>query len=125
MMKRILLVDDEIFFADGLKLFLQKSGFEVVTANDGKQGFLHFREEKFDLVITDIRMPGDNGLQLISDIRKRNSTVKIIAMSGGGYVPADDYLRISRLFGADAILQKPFSVDSLLNEINKLISPAV
>ena len=96
-----------------------------MTANDGKQGFLHFREEKFDLVITDIRMPGDNGLQLISDIRKRNSTVKIIAMSGGGYVPADDYLRISRLFGADAILQKPFSVDSLLNEINKLISPAV
>lgn len=120
-MKSILLVDDEIVFADGLKMLLEKHGFSVVTANNGEEGLNTFFSRYFDLLITDIRMPGSNGLQLISDIRKRNDRVKILAMSGGGYIPADDYLRISKLFGADRILTKPFLFDKLLEEIQLLI----
>lgn len=120
-MKSILLVDDEKVFADGLKLLLEKHGYSVTTANNGEEGLNTFFSKPFDLLITDIRMPGNNGLQLISDIRKRNDRVKILAMSGGGYIPADDYLRISKLFGADRILPKPFLFDQLLDEIKALI----
>lgn len=108
-------------FADGLKMLLEKHGFSVVTAHNGEEGLNTFFSKYFDLLITDIRMPGSNGLQLISDIRKRNDRVKILAMSGGGYIPADDYLRISKLFGADRILNKPFLFDKLLEEIQILI----
>lgn len=120
-MKAILLVDDEKVFADGLKLLLEKHGYSVTTAHNGDEGLSAFFAQPFDLLITDIRMPGNNGLQLISDIRKKNDRVKILAMSGGGYIPADDYLRISKLFGADSILAKPFMFDQLLEEIKMLI----
>ncbi len=120
-MKSILLVDDEKVFVDGLKLLLEKHGFLVTTASNGEEGLNAFFSKSFDLVITDIRMPGNNGLQLISDVRKKNDRVKILAMSGGGYIPADDYLRISKLFGADRILSKPFLFDQLIEEINALI----
>jgi len=120
-MKSILLVDDEKVFADGLKLLLEKHGYSVTTANNGEEGLNTFFSQSFDLLITDIRMPGNNGLQLISDIRKRNDRIKILAMSGGGYIPADDYLRISKLFGADRILATPFLFEQLLDEIKALL----
>lgn len=120
-MKSILLVDDEKVFVEGLKLLLEKQGYSVTVANNGEEGLSTFFAQAFDLLITDIRMPGNNGLQLISDIRKKNDRVKILAMSGGGYIPADDYLRISKLFGADSILTKPFMFDQLLSEIKSLI----
>ena len=105
-MLRLLFADDDKSFADSIKILLQKKGYYVDTAFDGKEALNLLQKMPYDILITDIRMPGSSGLELITECRKLSQAIRIIAISGGGYVPAEDYLRISRLFGADSILQK-------------------
>lgn len=66
------------------------------------------------MVLTDILMPGQDGIELIREIRRAHVNVKIIAMSGGGYVDKTDYLRYARLLGADATINKPADIDELV-----------
>lgn len=119
-MKKIILVDDDASFANGLKILLEKNGFATDVAASGEEGLQGFISKEYDLMITDIRMPGSDGLKLITEVRKRSQSIRILAMSAGGYVPAEDYLRISKLFGANAVLNKPFTFDQLLQEVQKL-----
>jgi DNA-binding response OmpR family regulator len=119
-MKQILLVDDETAFANGLKILLEKNGYVTDIAGNGEEGLLKFNSKPYEILITDIRMPGSDGLKLITEVRKVSQSVRILAISAGGYVPADDYLRISKLFGANAVLTKPFLFDQFLSEIKKL-----
>lgn len=119
-MKNILLVDDDASFANGLKILLEKNGYATDVAANGDEGLQGFISKEYDIMITDIRMPGSDGLKLITEVRKRSQSIRILAMSAGGYVPAEDYLRISKLFGANAVLNKPFTFDQLLLEIQKL-----
>jgi DNA-binding response OmpR family regulator len=120
-MKNILLVDDDASFSNGLKILLEKNGFATDVAASGDEGLQRFSSKEYDLMITDIRMPGSDGLKLITEVRKRSHTIRILAMSAGGYVPAEDYLRISKLFGANAVLNKPFTFEQLLQEVRQLM----
>jgi DNA-binding response OmpR family regulator len=119
-MKNILLVDDDASFANGLKILLEKNGYATDIAASGDEGLQAFLAKAYDIMITDIRMPGSDGLKLITEVRKRSQTIRVLAMSAGGYVPSEDYLRISKLFGANAVLTKPFVFEQLLVEVQKL-----
>ena len=97
---------------------LRGAGYSVESAPDGREAVHRLAEAAFDLVITDLVMPEQEGIETIQILRKEFPHLKIVAVSGafGG-----EYLRVARLLGAHAILEKPFSVDSLLAVVEETL----
>ena len=120
-MKQILIMDDESQIRSMLKKMLEQEGFNVIVASDGKEGMNLFKKEPCDLVITDIIMPGKEGIEIIQALRKEYPDVPIIAMSGGGRNSPDSYLNIAKLMGAHAIFEKPIKKEKLLNAVRKAL----
>ena len=120
-MSAILLVDDDLQVLDVLSEMLRLEGHSVVTAENGAIALERMRQGIFDLVITDIIMPDKEGLETISDIRKRDTQMPIIAISGGGRIGPDDYLEAARHIGANATLAKPFARRELINTVSALL----
>ena len=116
-MAQILLVDDEIEFRDLLKNILTLEMHSVVCAGDGNEALKLFSQQTFDVVITDLVMPDKEGFEVIMEIRKLSPSIKIIAMTGGGFASASSYLSIAQAFGVNKTLAKPFSRDELLHAI--------
>jgi DNA-binding response OmpR family regulator len=113
-MARILVIDDDVMLQVMLKEALTLLGHEVRQAFDGKEGARLCREAPPDLVLTDIMMPEQDGLQTIRELRRSCPEVKIIAMSGGSHVlPELDSLPFASKFGARQVLYKPFAHDEL------------
>jgi len=98
-------------------------GYEVVEAADGKAGMRLFRESPADLVITDLIMPEKEGIETIMDLRRNFPDVKIIAMSGGGIIQAEDYLGMAQGVGAHRVFEKPFGVSDMLKAVRDLLDP--
>ena len=113
-MAQILVIDDDVMLQRVLKEILHFLGHEVRQAFDGKEGVRLFRESPPDLVLTDILMPEQDGLQTIRELRRECPEVKIIAMSGGSlFWPEMDSLSCAARFGARHVLRKPFAPDEL------------
>jgi YesN/AraC family two-component response regulator len=85
----------------------------VTTAENGRQGSRLIVQRAFDLVLTDLLMPERDGLEFIGDVRKQQPGARIIAMSGGGQIAREPYLKMAKAFGAHALLEKPFSQEQL------------
>ena len=115
--RKILIVDDEPAIRSLLAEILTDSGFQTVTARDGREARELLRKNPVDLIITDLAMEGEEGIELIRTIRKESPKVKIIAMSGTFGV---DVLAAARALGADATLTKPVSQATLLRSIEAL-----
>lgn len=116
----ILVVDDEPMIREGLKVALEIEGHRTLTASDGNEALKIVNEEKPDLIITDIIMPETDGIELICTVKENNPGIKILAISGGGRISANDHLKIAKQLGATGVLTKPFSTEELICEINKL-----
>ena len=114
-MKRILLVDDNESFRKPLGLALQFAGYEVQTAPEGGAAIRLYTENPFDLVITDLVMPGKEGLETIIELHKIEPGLKIIAISGGGRMNPGVYLPMAAHLGAVATLAKPFTAKTILD----------
>jgi len=123
-MKKILIIEDNQIVRNTVMRILQSAGYTVVTANDGVQGFDMFREERPDLVVSDIIMPQQEGIATIRQILTERPGTKIIAISGGGRIGNTDFLQIARKMGAVDALQKPFDPDDLLGRINNCLKAA-
>jgi CheY-like chemotaxis protein len=113
----ILVVDDEPGIRDLLCIMLAGAGHSVSTAEDGLQAPKILASHPIDIVITDLLMPERDGLEFITEIRKTYPAVKIIAMSGGGHIARDSYLRIAKTFGAHFLLEKPFTQANVIEAI--------
>jgi two-component system KDP operon response regulator KdpE len=112
-LKRILVVDDERQITRMLRTSLQSSGYSVVIANNGLEGFERFEAEHPDLIITDLVMPEMNGLELTQAVRRIANT-PIIVLS----VRDTDAMKVNALDeGADDYLTKPFSMPELLARV--------
>jgi len=112
-MMRILIVDDEPQIARVLRTSLQSNGHEVMVAKDGADALEKFRKVEPDLVITDLAMPGMDGIELTKEIRQ-NSQVPIIVLS----VRNNDASKVAALDeGADDYITKPFSIQELLARV--------
>ncbi len=120
-MARILLVDDSEDFLVVLREFLVRAGHEVCTASNGNEALEQVKIQTFDLLITDIVMPEREGLETITEMRKRVPALKIIAISGGGRLGAQDYLAAARVLGASATLAKPFVRDEFLRTVEAVL----
>ena len=116
MSKNILVIDDDTRIRNLLSKFLDDSGFEVSSAKDATQARELIEEKQFDLLIVDVMMPGENGIEFTQDFRKTSKTPIIILTARGE--SAD---RISGLeSGADDYLPKPFEPKELLLRINNI-----
>lgn len=112
-MARILIIDDDAAMRHAMRANLERHGHEIAEAGDGRAGLAAYKESIFDLVITDIIMPGMEGLETVQALRKFTPSLKIIAMSAGGKGSADDYLALAKRLGAHRTMRKPFTAEEL------------
>ena len=116
-MARILVVDDDELVRRTITLTLQRAGHEAAEAANGEQALALLEKgsgPRPDLVISDLIMPEIDGIGLILALRKKFPHIKVVAISGGARINADDYLRMTKSLGAHATLPKPFTPDQLL-----------
>lgn len=121
MSKAVLIVDDDEAIGKMLSRLLQNEGYSTKRANDGQEGLEAYNEDTFDLVITDIIMPDMEGIEFIISLKRHNPDVKIIAISGGGYLSAHNYLETAKDFGIIGSFAKPFDTKALLNKVNEVL----
>src|SRR5438105_4781478 len=105
-MARILIIEDDPQVRAMLEAFVRSAGHEVSVSEDGQQGTTSFRKKPADVVITDLVMPNQDGIETIVAFKKEFPKVPIIAMSGGS--ARDPILSAATKLGAVAILEKPF-----------------
>ncbi|MGF1452231.1 MAG: response regulator [Opitutales bacterium] len=122
-MARILIVDDYAQLARILNAFLTHEAHQVTVAENGVEALKHFEETTFDLVITDLKMPEMDGLELIPRLKSARPSVRIIAITGNKGGNAHDRLLQASSAGADAVLPKPFSRQEFLEALERLTPP--
>ncbi len=116
--KRILLIDDDMFIVRLLTLLLTKSGYEIVTANDGKQAITILSEQQFDLLILDLMMPEMDGLVFLQWLRlEAMLTLPIIILTA--MVAADTEKQVLNA-GGTVLIYKPIKVPDLIAKIQQL-----
>ena len=121
--KRVVVIEDDEDVRDFLEQALTRAEYEVTTAEDGGRGIRLCLKTSPDLVITDIVMPGRDGIETITEIRLKLPLTKIIAISGGGrYDSAEGYLEIATGLGADRALTKPVTRDRLLLTVKEVLA---
>lgn len=118
MQRNILVVDDEINAREGLTKLLQRSGYEVSAAENGFEALKKVKNNTYDLIITDIRMPEMGGMQLLKEIKGLVSGMGVIMITAFGEV--ESYLEAMDL-GAFEYMSKPINVDELKKVIWKLL----
>ena len=132
MAKKILIIDDEKDVRIVLREVLQRAGYEALVAADAREGLDKLADEGIDLVITDVIMPGMDGVATVEKIREGYPDVPIIVISGGGNVAPMDYepgaistsayLASASNAGADRTLTKPFERQELVKVVDELLS---
>jgi DNA-binding response OmpR family regulator len=115
---RILVADDEGGIRRFFRITLERAGYEVIEAEDGKRAMKEARAGRVDLVITDLVMPEQEGMETVRALRKELPGIGIIAMSGafGG-----QFLKPALMLGADALLSKPVRSDLLLAKVTEVL----
>jgi two-component system, NtrC family, response regulator len=114
----ILVVDDEPNYLIVLSELLRDEGFEVFTAPSGLEGLGILKEVDLDLIITDMQMPGIDGLQFLQEIKKKNTDIPVIIITAFAEV---EKAVVAMQAGAFSYLAKPFSNDELIVNINKAV----
>lgn len=123
-MPRILLADDDLAVLKSTSALLEAAGHLVVPAKNGAEAMECLRWEEFDLLITDIVMPGQEGLETIQKARQAHPRLKILAMTGGGLLSPTAYLTVAQKLGAHRTLAKPASGKELLRIIGEVLGEA-
>lgn len=119
-MAHILLIDDDHALREILVLALTRTGHKVSQAANGAQGLILFREKPADLVITDIVMPEQEGIETILALRSESPKTPVIAISGGA-VCSETYLVLARQLGVSSTLAKPFTQEQLRQAIDNAL----
>jgi len=116
MMPSVLVVDDEDQIRQLIRETLEQAGYEVQEARDGKEGLEQYRSRPADLVIMDILMPDQDGLESIMTLRREFPTSRVIAITGGSdMIGILNFLDVAKMLGARRTLQKPFEMKTLLD----------
>ena len=116
---KILIIEDDESIRDVLRSFLSAKGFELALAKNGDQGLEIVRSDKFDIVLTDLVMPGMSGMEVLKEITELKINVPVIVLTGFGSVQtAVEAMRI----GAFDYITKPFNFEELLIVIGKALS---
>lgn len=117
-MHTILIVDDEPNYLIVLQELLEEEGFEILTAHNGEDALQICKDNDLDLVLTDMQMPGMDGMELLSSVKKRTPQLPVIMMTAYGEI---EKAVAAMQAGSFNFLTKPFKNDELLANINKAI----
>ncbi len=117
--KSILVVDDEKGQREILEMILSGEGYDVTTASSGKAAMKFVSDRHFDLVLTDLKMPGMSGLELLKELTDFDKSIIVLLLTAHGSVDsAVDALRL----GAFDYLQKPYDSDKLLETVSRALN---
>lgn len=117
-MARILLVEDDVSFCTMLSTFLQKKQYEVETAFTAGDAYALLESQQFDLVISDVRLPDGEGLEILQEVKKKNPSRQVIMMTG--YAEIEMAVRAMKE-GAFDYIEKPFRPEMILQTIEKAL----
>jgi DNA-binding NtrC family response regulator len=112
----VLLVDDEPIVLKRLKPALEKSGYYVETFEDGRSAMQRLEEKDFDIVVTDVRMPHLDGIELLEKVNSRAKKIKVILITGYATI---EVAREALVKGAFDFIAKPFKPNDLREVITK------
>ena len=121
-MTTILIVDDQDAVRMVLRDALEQEGSHVQEARNGAEAILMYRENPADVIVTDIIMPDKEGIETIIELRELAPDVKIIAISGGGRIRANDFLDMAKKLGAAHVLRKPFRMKELVDLVKSCLA---
>jgi DNA-binding response OmpR family regulator len=123
-MARLLVIDDDPGVRSIMVRILERQGHEVDQASEGGEGLRLVMDNDYALVITDLVMPGKEGIETILELRSEYPDLPILAVSGGLSVDKTGPLSDAAQLGANATLEKPFTTEGFLAAVNGLLSPA-
>ncbi len=118
MARSILIVDDESEIAEFLAMGFEGYNFEATVANSVADAEAKIIERKFDIILSDIRMPQKDGVELLKWVRKRDKVYPIMLMMTGYSVYSEEEMIA---LGASAVITKPLSLESLIEIIDKFV----
>ncbi|HPX56368.1 MAG TPA: response regulator [Syntrophales bacterium] len=121
-MPRILIIDDDDTIRDVLVEYFDSMGYGVMEATNGREALERQMDNPADLVITDLIMPEENGLETILELRNRHPSLKIIAMTGSGHFGALEDLKTASCMGAHRTFSKPFHLEDMLQAVEELLN---
>lgn len=117
-MPSLLIVEDDKVTAEGISFIFNNEGFEVDIAPNGKIGFERLQDKSYNIIITDIRMPEMDGMQLLSLLKATGRDIPVIIITAYGSI--ENMLAAMELGAAD-IIEKPFDIDVLIDLVNNLL----
>ena len=120
-MARILVIDDQEPIRRIVRRALENERHEVWDASDGELGMQLLERETVDIVITDIFMPGQDGIVTLREIRKKFPSLNVIVMSGGDSTGMLDLRKDAELLGAVKSLQKPFTAREIVDVVRSVL----
>ena len=122
-MAKILVIDDDEQVLGLIRIYLLQDGHAVVTARNGKEGIKELSARQFDLVITDIIMPEQDGIGVLRWLKGQTYRPKVLAISGGAASFDLEYiLELSSYMQADMVLPKPVAYNTLKEAVNELLA---
>jgi DNA-binding NtrC family response regulator len=119
---KILLVDDDEMFRATFQELLMGCGYETYVARNGNEAIIILHLIPMDMVVTDIVMPGKDGMEIIKTIQVLWPAMKVIAISGGGICAPELYLDMAVKLGASTALPKPFTPDQLIGAMENILA---
>lgn len=117
-MKKILIIEDEVHIADGIKLNLDFAGFECYCANDGLSGKELYKKIHPDLIVLDLMLPDIDGMDLLKNLRQTDSELPVLILSARGEV---EDRKLGLTVGCDDYMTKPFDIEELELRIKRLL----
>jgi two-component system, chemotaxis family, chemotaxis protein CheY len=120
-MGKILVIDDEENIRNVFKRALEKANHQAIVAENGIVGEQMYKQNKPDVIILDILMPDQEGIETLLNLKAFDSNVKIIAISGGGMGSANYYLDNAMKLGARFAMEKPVVISDLISKVEKLL----
>lgn len=118
----ILVIDDNVALLEMMLIVLEQDGYVVEGAADGAEALMKCQQKDFDLIICDIFMPNQGGIETIDALRKRGDSMPILAISGGGRPSTADYLKQAEDAGANRTLEKPFDLNTISQSVRELLT---
>jgi DNA-binding response OmpR family regulator len=119
---RVLIVDDNPYILGFLSVMLARAGFDVLTAENGREALRQFAAHHPAVVVTDLHMPEENGFELIADLQRLAPEVPIVAVTGEGCFDEAVSGQAAGCIGADLVLGKPFGSQELIAALRRVLA---
>lgn len=121
-MPKIIIIDDEENILKALRrMLIDCDDYEVFTYSDPRQGMQAVMLERPEVLVVDMLMPDVDGIEICTSIRKMGSPPRVIAISGGGSIEAEEYLYFAKKIGVSETLAKPFQDTDLIAAIKRCL----